>query len=291
MFGERCVCNYGYFQVASVCIPVTASSDGDLDYADTFDANQEYPDEQDWQEEADVPELTEPETIEMDHGGTCADPQPLTLNVPVLADPTTAEDRIQYPCNLLDLGVAWDGPDQIFSFTFDYDMLQNSSRFVVTVQPSDDTMMMYTVYLTYDTSGWGVDVCDFIDTSYCIGQRGSGQPTDAAASVPFGDPDIEARLGGVVFIAVDTAASESNPPGPYTVVVRQVLCEPDTQRCARDGQAVEQCSQQQTWVTEQICEDGFTCTAADDVFICAGDTAASGHSLMLPAESMETIAP
>ena len=276
-FGGRCVCDYGYFLVASTCIPTGASSDGDADDTDTMDTPDivsDTVDEEDSPDRNDTPEQAEPETVEMAHTGTCVDPQPLELDVPVLADPATAGNHILYPCNMLDLGVDWDGPDQVFTFTFGYDMLQQSSRFTVTVQPGDDTFMLYTVYLTYDTSGWGVDVCDFVDTSYCIAQRGSGQPTDAAATIPFGEPDIDTRLGGTVFIVVDTAEDESNPPGPYTVVVKQVLCEPGTLRCARDESAVERCSQQREWVTEESCENGLLCTDTGGELQCA-DTAAA----------------
>ena len=284
LYSGRCVCNFGYIRILASCVPagnntvdgdsespdIQTDSDIDTDTLDRIDRDSD-PDSDPADVDADTPaEQDLPNT------GTCFDPYPLSIGVPFALDFEESHDQIRHPCLILDAGIDWNGPDHVFGFTFDFDMLQNSPRFEVVVTPQENTRMIYTTYMYYDVSGWGVEVCDFADVNtYCIAQQGFTVGTGNPMTVAFGEQDIDPRSGDIVYIVVDTVDDENYPPGPYTIEVRQLPCEPETRRCSTIGEAIEECSAQHVWEVIQQCEEGQDCTEDQGAFSCAATAAGS----------------
>ena len=246
-FNGRCVCEFGYARVAGVCVPNT-DTDGDLD-ADTNDET----------------ETDEAENA-LTHAATCADPQPLTLDKPLQADLSAdAANAITHPCYAEDNSdMVWDGPDQVFAFTFTETMITTNRDIAVTVTPANDTSMAYAVYARFDSSGEATDLCDSADASYCLNYTDLLTAGNGSLTLLIGKPLMRPRDGDTIYIYVDSLGGDQSTPGAYSIVAEELLCvkDEDADRCVNDPtqpSLIESCQADGSWIADVTCSSDNIC--------------------------------
>jgi len=272
-YNGRCICDFGYTDLGGVCVPV--SQDGDLEPSEETD-DDTVTEETDDLDDADTSDdgTDQDESLPVTTGGTCADPEALYLNSPMIGDFAGQTDllRQDWACRLVAETVAWDGPEHIFAFSFAADVLSGGKNFLVTVTPEDGGAMAYSVSVIYSERHLLLEECGFKQPIVnCRNQAVAENPTTGAVQVEFGLSMATPRAGDTAYIVVDTKVGNGGvTPGRYRIEVSRhgmTCANLGAQRC--DGDDIVQCAQTgddwtlvESCVSPAVCQEQAALTAA-----------------------------
>ncbi len=211
IYNDRCVCDSGYEREGGKCVPVE-HEDGDKDMDESKEESSEF------------------EAEPMTHEGTCDDPQPLQLEVPIHADLSESVNHFspEQDCNRVMAEFEWNGPDHVYTFEFTEDILADGNTFKVNVQPDSGVYMTYMIAYFFDPSRELDELCGADPTEYCLAQTAYKQKSGFAAHLPIGAEVSPVQAGDIAYIIVDSraASDEHGIPGGYTIEVTRYTPEP-----------------------------------------------------------------
>ncbi len=281
-------CKEGYREYNGRCIPIESDydsaderpvdEDGDIEDAPDNPGEDDSADKTDDEttETLDNVEIEEEQTFvtkEMTHAGNCGDPEPLSLEWRVHADLSKGTNALQteQQCKLIDAGVAWDGPEQIFSIEFTEELLAGGTNFGVYLQLDAGVKFAYSFSMFIDRNHVFKSTCGKDPNSYCQQQAVYAEETNQSSALRIWSLITTPVKGEFAHIILDSRSTGSKigKAGGYQIWLERIEppCVTNEERCADN--VPQRCGSDKTWVKKgNKCLAAETCVVENELAVC-----------------------